>query len=348
MRHGRGKHSDMIRDIKLSTRIATLLIFAVTALLAGCSSDSALSAGITGGTVTPSPEVNIVIDGTSTPVIVNTLPTDTPSAPAATAKPTNLAARVNGQDITMDQLNAELTRYMAADPASPSPDSEDGKQLAAQLKDTVLETLVDQTLIEQEAARNKVTVTDKQVDEEISTLIEIRGGQDKFDAWLQANKQSEQDVREAARHELLAAAMRDRIVAQVPHTAEYVHAYHIVVATEAEAQNVLSKLQNGSRFTALAQQVSIDTSTRPDGGDLGWFTHGTGTVLWPEVEDAAFALKAGQLSDVVHSPIGYHIIKVVDRQTRALTPDDLTNLEQTTLDEWIAGLKTKAIIERFI
>ncbi|HEY3343173.1 MAG TPA: peptidylprolyl isomerase, partial [Anaerolineae bacterium] len=280
--------------------------------------------------------------------IVNTLPTSTASAPTATTKPANLAARVNGQDITLDQLNAELGRYMAADPAAPSPDSADGKQLAAQLKDTVLETLIDQTLIDQEATRNKITVTDKQVNDEINTLIQIRGGQDKFDAWLQANKQSEQDVREAVHFELLATAMRDRIVAQLPHTAEYVHAYHIVVATEAEANSVLTKLHNGARFTALAQQISIDASTRPDGGDLGWFTRGTGTVLWSEVEDAAFSLKVGELSGIVHSPIGYHLIKVVDRQNRALTPDDMASLEQTALDQWIAGLKTKSSIERFI
>jgi foldase protein PrsA len=165
---------------------------------------------------------------------------------------------------------------------------------------------------------------------------------------LQANKQSEQDVREAVHFELLATAMRDRIVAQLPHTAEYVHAYHIVVATEAEANSVLTKLHNGARFTALAQQVSIDASTRPDGGDLGWFTRGTGTVLWSEVEDAAFSLKVGELSGIVHSPIGYHLIKVVDRQNRALTPDDMASLEQTALDQWIAGLKTKSSIERFI
>jgi parvulin-like peptidyl-prolyl isomerase len=338
----------MNTDIKLSMRIATLLILAGSALLAGCSFNSAQSASITGGTVTASPEVNIVIDGSSTPVIVNTLPTPTIGAPTATTKPANLAARVNGQDITLEQLNAELARYMAADPASPSPDSADGKQLATQLKDSVLETLIDQTLIDQEAARNKINVTDKQVNDEINALIQIRGGQDKYEAWLQANKQSEQDVREAVRHELIATAMRDRIVAQLPHTAEYVHAYHIVVATEAEANTVLAKLHNGARFTALAQQISIDASTRPDGGDLGWFTRGTGTVLWPEVEDAAFSLKAGQLSDIVHSPIGYHIIKVVERQTRALTPDDLTSLEQTALDQWIVELKTKSTIERFI
>jgi parvulin-like peptidyl-prolyl isomerase len=324
---------------------AYLLCAALAA--AGCS-DSAQSASvISGGTVTPTAEVNITIDGTSTPVIVNTLPTATP---AATATPNNsgLAARVNDQSITLDQFNAEMARYISADPSAPAPDSDEAKQLAVQLKDTVLETLIDQVLIEQEAARQNVAVSDKQVDDEVASLVEIRGGRDKFDAWMAANRETEQDMRENVRHELIASAMRDRVVEQLPRTAEYVHAYQIVVTTEAEAQSVLTKLKNGSRFTTLAEALSIDDSTRPDGGDLGWFTRGTGSVLWTEVEDAAFALKPGQVSDAVASPIGFHILKVVDRQTRALTADDMAYVQQTAVEQWLARLKAGATIEKYI
>src|SRR6266542_3680173 len=159
----------MKRNITLSRWIATLVILLGASLLTGCAASSVQSASdISGGTVTPSPEINLTIDGTATPVIVNTLPTSTPDAPTATSRPTNLAARVNGQSITLEQFNAEVARYMAADPASPDPNSPEGQQLAAQLKDSVLETLIDQTLIDQEAARNKVTVSDQQVDDEIN------------------------------------------------------------------------------------------------------------------------------------------------------------------------------------
>jgi parvulin-like peptidyl-prolyl isomerase len=334
---------------------AALLILSALlcgALIAGCSSNSAQSAEslILGGTLTPSPEINITIDGTSTPVIVNTLPTDTPAGPppTATSDHIGLAARVNNQPIPLDEFNAEMARYLAADPSSPSPDSAEGKTLASQLKDNVLETLIEQMLIEQEATRLKVTITDKQVDDEVAALVQIRGGQDKFDAWLSANKQTPADVRDSVRHELIASAMRDRVVEQLPRTAEYVHAYHIVVAAEAEGQNVLARLRSGARFTTLAQSVSIDSSTRADGGDLGWFTRGTGSVVWNEVEDAAFALKAGQLSPIIHSPIGYHIIKVVDRQTRALTPDDMSFIQQAALEQWMTRLKSSAKTEKFI
>ncbi|MCL5997953.1 MAG: peptidylprolyl isomerase [Chloroflexi bacterium] len=341
----------MNRKTNHRASFAAFSLLATASLLVACSSDSAQSASmITGGTVTPTAEINITISGTATPEIVNTLPTPTPAEPPPTAKPdtAGLAARVNGRNITLDQFNTELARYIAADPAAPSPDSPEGMQLAAQLKDTVLEALIDQMLIEQEAERVKVTVTEQQVDEELATLEQIRGGRDQYIAWLSANKQTEQDVRDAVRHELLATAMRDRIIEQLPRTAEYVHAYHIVLATQPEAQSVLNQLSNGAKFIALAQSLSIDESTSPNGGDLGWFTRGTGSVLWTEVEDAAFALQPGQVSDVITSPIGYHIVKVVERQTRALTAEDMAHIQQTALEQWIANLKTNANIEKFI
>ena len=99
---------------------------------------------------------------------------------------------------------------------------------------------------------------------------------------------------------------------------------------------------------ALAQTLSIDASTRPDGGDLGWFTRDTGAVLWPEVEEAAFANKSGQMSAIIASPIGYHIVKVVDRQTRALTPNDTATLQQVALTQWIAKMRSQATIEKLL
>ncbi len=280
-------------------------------------------------------------------MIVNSMPTQTPSA---TATPTNagLAARVNGQPITLAEFNIEMARYLAADPASPDPRSAEGKQLAAQMQDSVLSALIDRVVIAQEAERNRIAVTDKQVDDEISTLVQLRGGRDPYNRWLAQNKLSESDLRDIVRNELLADMMRDRIVEQLPRTAEYVHAYHIVVATQAEAQQALTRLKSGAKFTALAQSISIDDSTRADGGDLGWFARGTGAVVWSEVEDAAFRLQPGQLSPVVHSPIGYHIIKVVDRQTMALTPDDMAHIQQAALEQWMNRLISNSKIEKFL
>lgn len=308
--------------------------------LAACSS-SALSAA-------PEPSPTVQISLTINQPSPTPEPTITPQ-PAVTPEPTvsPLAARVNGQEITKEALNAELLHYLAADPANPSPDTPEGREMAAQMRDGVLDTMIEQALIEQAAAGENVAANDDQVSQEIEALITIRGGRDSFDAWLAANRQTEQDLRDMVRHELIATAMRDRIVAQLPYTAEYIHACHIVVAREAEAQSILDQLNRGARFADLARAASTDDSTRPNGGDLGWFTRGSGAVLWTEVEDAAFALQPGQTSDIVKSPIGYHIIRVTERQTRALTSEDAAYFQQAALRQWIEKLKAKATIETF-
>ncbi len=321
-------------------------------LLASCADGSAQSAGPL-STVT----INVVLNLTSTPLQMSTVtpqPAPTVIILASDAQPTatplstdHLAARVNGREITREQFERELRRYLASDPAGPAPDSAEGLALAAQLKDDVLDALIEQALIEQEARANNIAITEQMVDQEIEALIAIRGGRGEFEAWLAANNQSENEARDMVRQELMANALRDRVLAQLPRTAEYVHAYHIVVATEVEARAVQTRLAGGAKFTALAQSLSIDDSTRPDGGDLGWFTRGAGAVLWAEVEDAAFALNPNEISPIVQSPIGFHLVWVVERQTRALTAEDTAYFQQLALNRWIESLKAKATIEKF-
>ncbi len=83
-------------------------------------------------------------------------------------------------------------------------------------------------------------------------------------------------------------------------------ASHIVLKTEADAKAVLSKLSQGQNFEALAETFSIDRSSGRRGGDLGSFRRGD---LMPEFEEKVLKLKIGEISDIVKTPIGYHIIK---------------------------------------
>ena len=80
---------------------------------------------------------------------------------------------------------------------------------------------------------------------------------------------------------------------------------HILVEKFSEAQEVLQALKNGADFAKTAEAKSIDGSKRR-GGDLGWF--GRGAMVKP-FEQAAFALEKGQISEIVKSEFGYHIIK---------------------------------------
>jgi len=81
--------------------------------------------------------------------------------------------------------------------------------------------------------------------------------------------------------------------------------------TRAKAEEVLAKLRAGGDFDALAKENSADPSNKDRGGDLGWF--GRGMMVKP-FEDAAFALKPGELSGIVETQFGYHIIKLEERR----------------------------------
>lgn len=98
------------------------------------------------------------------------------------------------------------------------------------------------------------------------------------------------------------------IFAKTPPLMKQVKASHILVKTESEANKILEDLKRGASFAKLAQEKS-ECPSKKKGGDLGWF--GKGKMV-PEFEKAAFSLKKGEISDIVKTKFGYHIIKVTD------------------------------------
>ncbi len=87
--------------------------------------------------------------------------------------------------------------------------------------------------------------------------------------------------------------------------AEKIRCAHILVEKESLAKEILDRLNRGESFSKLAEQYSIDGSRRR-GGDLGFFGRG---IMVKEFEIAAFALQKGQISGLVRTRFGYHIIK---------------------------------------
>lgn len=261
-------------------------------------------------------------------------------APTPTAEP--LAALVNGQAITLAAFEKETARYeigqreLGLDPAS------DGDYRAA-----VLDQMITAALIAQAARAGGVTVSDAEVEAEYGAVVEAAGGQAALEAWLARHLFTPQEFREALRDQLLASTMQHRIAAGVPAAGEQVHARHIVVATEAEAQSLLQRLESGADFATLAYTYSLDLSTRANGGDLGWFPRGRLTV--PEVEAVVFDLAAGRYGPVVASALGYHVVQTVEHDpARALSPEDYQAAQERAVEQWIEGLWASAVVERFV
>ena len=117
-----------------------------------------------------------------------------------------------------------------------------------------------------------------------------------------------------------------------------VHAAHILVKDEDTAKQILDELKtNPDRFADLAREKSTDTVSAKKGGDLGTF--GPGRML-PDFEKVAFALKPGEISDIVKTQYGYHIIKIIDRKEGEQKP-----LEQVK-EQIRATLRNRGLQER--
>jgi peptidyl-prolyl cis-trans isomerase C len=115
-------------------------------------------------------------------------------------------------------------------------------------------------------------------------------------------------------------------------------ASHILLNTREDAETVLARLKNGESFEKLAHELSRDPSSAAQGGHLAPFRHGT---LVPEFEAAAFALKKGQISNVVQTQFGFHIIKKLGQvdlppRTYADAKEEIRRqLERAKFDQWV-------------
>ena len=176
------------------------------------------------------------------------------------------------------------------------------------------------------------------VDLAVFTADKFRAGIEPTDAELAAQFNAHQDtykISEKRRVKFLsidAEAMKAKETAtpqeiearykeniQTYSTPEQVRASHILLKTEGKdeaavrkaAEDVLKKAKAGDDFAALAKKYSEDDSNKDKGGDLDYFGRG---IMAKEFEDAAFALPPGQISDLVKTVFGFHIIKVVDKK----------------------------------
>ncbi len=238
----------------------------------------------------------------------------------------DVVARVNGKDITAAELQ------MATDVF--------GEQLAqvpeAQRRSMVIDALVDMHVMA-DAALAAGTADSPKYKARMAFL----------EAQALRNTYVEDELQSKISDDEIKARYEKDIAGYV--APEEVHARHILVKTEDEANAVLKQLADGGNFEAIAKEKSEDPGSKANGGDLGFFAKGQ---MVPEFEAEAFALKAGETSaKPVKSQFGYHIIKVDERRTQPVPTLDQVRgqviqvVERDKYQETLARMRGEAKIE---
>lgn len=264
-------------------------------------------------------------DSTPEPVSSTPEPTFTPAPPTPTSAP--MALTVNGEGVTVTEFEAEVQRYLAAQTAL-------GNRVDASTAATaVSEDFIAQLLLAQGARANGFTLDEAALQARIESLAAQVGGAEALSAWQQNHGYSEQAFRSALRRAAEAAWMRDKIVTSISGTVEQVHVQQILLYNQDTAQSFLLQLNGGADFDDLA--LRADPLTR---GDLGWVPRGY--LLNAQIEEAAFRLEVGLYSEVIATPVGFHIVKVLARDpARPLSPDAYLALQERTLKRWVEEQK---------
>ncbi len=260
---------------------------------------------------------------------------------------TDAVASVDGDKITKDQLYEVLMSQGGTD---------------------VLDSMIEQKVINKEAEKKSVTVSEKELNKELDALITSYGGEDTFNQALEASGIKEKEVKKDLETNLKAKKLvEDTIEISEDEMKSYfdenkdsfdqpeqVKASHILVKDEKTANEVKKKLSDGEKFADLAKEYSTDTASKEDGGSLGYFSK---EDMVQEFSDAAFNLKVGAISNPVKTEYGYHIIKVTDKKEAqdANYEDSKDEIKQLLLENkfqseystWLEETKKKYDIENF-
>jgi peptidyl-prolyl cis-trans isomerase C len=281
-----------------------------------------------------------------------------------------VVARVNGTPITEAQVQ-ELSRQMQQ--AEP----EMAAQSAESLREGALQSLIDMQLLTEQAKAEKIEATSDEVDQQFNRLKSQYPTPEAFQEALATNHASEPELRKEIASDLVIQKLLDRHVSVklAPGAAEKfykenkdkfqrpaeVRASHILFRAASEgdteaakkrAADALERLKKGEDFAKLAKELSEDTGSAENDGDLGFFAQ-EGMVK--PFADAAFGLKKGELSGVVQTEFGFHLIKVTDTHPAGVMaladvkPQIESYLQeqerQARAQAYVAQLKKKAKIE---
>lgn len=291
-----------------------------------------------------------------------------------------IVARVNGKEIPRSSFNLAVQMQFRRRRLV-----ERSHEDLSAVRERALETLIDNELLYQQAARDPIEVSEDAINEELARVEAGFGSRETMEQVLRSNGVSMDDFRSQLKRTLVVLAFVERDVAgkidisdndlKVYYDAhpdemtrqEGVRIRQIVIGVppgasperRAEArrtiENVLAALREGGDFAALAKAHSDGPEARR-GGDSGIVTRG-GNAL-PAVERAALELRPGEISDVVVTQRGFHIIEAVETRPASVIPFDeakeriraklMVRARQERIAAYLAELKKDARIERFL
>ena len=274
-------------------------------------------------------------------------------------------AAVNGEKIARRDFKAALKNRLLIVDEITAHDSDETEAL----KKEVLDDLIDEKLMLQEARRLGISVGDRELASRVDDIKKdydssevffqaFRGGDIDFATWKEALKKrmllekliaSEVHGKVAVTDEEARSHFQQRKKKFVAE--ERVRVAQIVVMEEDEGERILKRLKDGEDFDKLARECSMGPEAQR-GGDLGTFGRG----VMPEIFDkAVFSLREGQVSRLIKSPYGFHIFKVLGREKKGtgsfeevrerVKADLKKEKEERQYVEWLAGLRAKAAVE---
>ena len=352
-------------------RLFSVLVIVSTVTAAGACRKAPASA--TKSDTAASPQAAATAgQGTAQPSAA--VPPKPPAKPMPAQLPAVLA-RVNGENVTKVDFD-RLIKNMEA---------RANQSIPAERRDEIfrqaLEQLVTYTVLTQETRARKVAVTDEEVDGKIKQMRAQFSSDEEFKKVLAARSMTLDQLKSDTRIDISITKMMEAEVSSqaAPSEAdvrgfydknpdkfkqdESVRASHILFRVDEnadaaakkkvmdQAQAVLKEARGGADFAELAKKHSADGSAQ-QGGDLNYFTRGQ---MVPPFDQAAFALKPGEISDIVTTQFGYHIIKVTDHKPATTIPFEQVSgrikdflaeqQKQQKADAFIESLKQKAKIE---
>ncbi len=291
-----------------------------------------------------------------------------------------IVAVVNDEVITLSELNSAMAQYRKAmQAAAPGQNIE---KVLSEGRGLVLSRLVDESLLEQEAKKTGIVVRDEEVRDTINNILaqkratmddllkSIAGEGMGFDGYKKEVRRQLMKMRLIRRDLKSKLIVGDEEIGDYyrKHRADYegkeaVRIRQILLLfpnqasllakerIKADAGTLLKRLKDGEPFETMAANYSQGPGAAA-GGDTGFIEKG---LMLPEVEAVAFKLGINEISDVIESPVGVHIIKVIDKRGAGLKPLDAVREEiqakieedklEKKYEEWMADIRKKAHIE---